>query len=342
MAKEITERGQQVLKALVEHYIEDGQPVGSKNLRESAELNCSPATVRNVMADLEDRGLIISPHTSAGRVPTVQGYRLFVDTLITMQPLGGQELGELQRGLRGGMSSEELVASASRLLSRISNQAGLVTLPRHDEVTLRQVEFLPLSEGRVLAILVCNEKEVQNRVLDPGRDFSEEELRRAANYINQHFSGQPLTTISAALLGSMQEDKDQLAKLMQSAIDLSSQAFNSGEEGGYVVAGESHLLDNGAANMQHLKGLFQAFEQKKDLLHLMDSCLDAQGTRIFIGEESGYSVLDDYSVITTPYQVSGDVVGVLGVIGPTRMSYERVIPLVDITSRLLSAALAKS
>lgn len=337
----LTERGQQVLKVLIEHYISGGQPVGSKTISTSSELSLSSASIRTVMADLEEQGFVVSPHTSAGRVPTVKGYRLFVDTLITMQPLGGVEMRNLHERLLADLPTDELFDRASRLLSELSRQAGLVTLPRREEVTLRQIEFLPLSGERVLVILVCNEKEVQNRVIHPGRDFDEGALRQAANYINRHFAGRSLAEIRNRLIADMQSDKDRLADLMQAAIDLASQALAADDDDNdYVMTGESHLIDaESQADMLGLKELFRAFEQKKDILHLMERCIDADGTQVYIGEESGYEVLDDYSIITTPYQVGGAKVGVLGVIGPTRMPYERVIPLVDITARLLSAAL---
>jgi heat-inducible transcriptional repressor len=238
------------------------------------------------------------------------------------------------------LSREQLVDVASRLLSEVSMQAGLVTLPRRDDETLRQVEFLPLSAGRVLVVLVVNEKEVENRIIHPQRELSEAELKQASNFINAHYAGRPLAMVHQALLGDMQSDKDTLTRLMQSAIDLAGQAFGDHQQKDYLLAGESHLLGGEAAgDMGRLRSLFQAFEQKKDILDLMERCMDAEGTQVYIGEESGFEVLDDYSVITTPYQLSGSKVGVLGVIGPTRMAYERVIPLVDITAKLLSAAL---
>lgn len=340
---EIAERSQRVLKVLIEQYISDGQPVGSKVLSEATALSLSSASIRNVMADLEAMGYVRSPHTSAGRIPTVQGYRFFVDSLITIQPVNSSALQQLQCSLNADLSREQLVNAASRLLSQVSMQAGLVTLPQQDEEVLRHVDFLPLSEHRVLVVLVVNEKEVQNRVIHPRREFTETELKQAANFINANYAGRPLSRVHESLLGEMQTDKDALTHLMQAAIDLASQAFDGNPEKDYLLSGESHLLaSEPGADMERLRGLFQAFEQKKDILDLMERCLDAEGTQVFIGEESGYEVLDDYSVITTPYQLSGSKVGVLGVIGPTRMAYERVIPLVDITAKLLSAALEQS
>lgn len=342
-ASDLAQRSQQVLKTLIEHYISDGQPVGSKVLSESGSLALSSASIRNVMADLEALGYVRSPHTSAGRIPTVRGYRFFVDSLITIQPIDGQALQQLQYSLDADLSRDQLIEVASRMLSNVSHQAGLVTLPRSDEETLRQVEFLPLSEGRVLVVLVISKQEVQNRIIQPQRELSESELKQAANFINAHYSGRPLAQVRNALLKEMQRDKDKLSLLMQSAIDLAGQAFGKSAEKGYRLAGESHLLEPGVGNdMERLRSLFEAFEQKKDILDLMERCMEAEGTQVYIGEESGFEVLDDYSVITTPYQLSGSKVGVLGVIGPTRMAYERVIPLVDITAKLLGAALEKS
>jgi heat-inducible transcriptional repressor len=339
MTAQMSVRAQHVLKVLVEKYIHDGQPVGSRTLSESSDLVLSSASIRNVMADLEARGLVASPHTSAGRIPTDQGYRLFVDSLLSVQPLHRGLVANIQEGLRGEMSSDELVESASRMLSELSRQAGLVMLPRRDTVTLRQLEFLPLSEGRVLAILVCNEQEVQNRIMQVGDDVGEDDLRHAANYINAHYSGLPLGDIQHALVRALQQDKDSISQLLQSAVDMASQVF-SPDNSDYVVAGESHLLsESDTRDMSGLRELFKAFEEKQGILDVLERCMKGEGARVFIGEESGFEALGDYSVVTTPYQVSGQTVGVLGVIGPTRMAYEQVIPLVDVTAKLLSTAL---
>lgn len=340
----LAERNQQVLKSLIECYISQGQPVGSKLLSHSASLTLSPASIRNVMADLEAMGYIHSPHTSSGRVPTVRGYRFFVDSLITMRPLDQDVLEQLQGSLSAQRSRTQLVDATSRMLSDLSMQAGLVTFPRQEVEILRQVEFLPLSSGQILVVLVVNEKDVQNRVISPERQFLESELREASNFINTHYCGCEMSKLQGALLCDMQADKDNLDRLMQVAIDLAGQAA-AGEdvEGDYMIAGESHLLDLAPKDgVDRLRDLFAAFEQKKDLMGLMERCMTAEGVQVYIGEEAGYGVLDDYSVVTTPYQISGSKVGVLGVIGPTRMAYERVIPLVDITARLLSAALEQS
>ncbi len=344
MARELfTERSQLLLKALVERYIREGQPVGSKALLESSGLPISPATVRNIMADLEELGLIRAPHTSAGRVPTVQGYRLFVDSLITVRPLEQELTTSLQQELTADKTPQELVESASQLLSRITAQAGLVTLPRQQRLTLRQIEFLPLSDNRVLVILVINERDVQNRVIYTGRPYGAIELQQAANMINQRFAGRELSDVRAALVDAMQADKASIDRHMQSTLDLANRALEmpQGESGrDYVMTGETQLIGSAAPEeIDKLKGLFEAFQQKREILDLVDRCIRADGVQIFIGEEAGFEVFGDYSVVTAPYQVGGQPLGVLGVIGPTRMSYERVIPIVDLTARMLSVAL---
>ena len=344
MANElITERSQLLLKALIERYIREGQPIGSKALLESSGLPISPATVRNIMADLEEVGLIRAPHTSAGRVPTVQGYRLFVDSLITVQPLEQEAIASLKYELNPDKSAKELVDSASQLLARITAQAGLVTLPRLQRVQLRQVEFLPLSDNRVLVILVMNEREVQNRVIYTDRSYTQIELQQAANLINQRFAGRDLSEVRRALFDAMQADKATIDGHLQATLDLASKALEvSTAESArdYVMAGETSLIGGASPEeFEKLKGLFDAFQQKRDILDLVDRCIRADGVQIFIGEEAGYEVFGDFSVITAPYQVNGQSLGVLGVIGPTRMAYERVIPIVDITARMLSLAL---
>ncbi len=342
----VNERAQLLLKSLVERYIREGQPVGSKSLLEEAGLPISPATVRNVMADLEEQGLITSPHTSAGRIPTAQGYRLFIDNLLTMQPIDAFNLQSIQASFDPDKSATELAQSASQLLSSITAQAGLVTVPKSDAFSLRQVEFLPLSGNRVLVILVINERDVQNRVVHTSRAYNEDELRRASNLINERFAGKSLAQVRQGLLDSMESDKQSIDSYMQSVIDLASRVFDTGEaeaDTDYMVAGESRLVDISAADdIERLQGLFTAFEQKKDILELVDRSISAEGIQIFIGEESGYEALGGFSVITAPYRSDDVPLGVLGVIGPTRMAYEKVIPLVDVTAQLLSSALRKS
>jgi heat-inducible transcriptional repressor len=273
----------------------------------------------------------------------VQGYRLFVDSLITVRPLEQEAIAALQQELTTDKSPLELVESASQLLSRITAQAGLVTLPKQQRVTLRQIEFLPLSDNRVLVIMVINERDVQNRVIYTSRPYGPIELQQAANMINQRFAGRDLDEVRAALLDAMHADKASIDHHLQATLDLANRALEmpQGEPGrDYVMAGETQLIGaTGPDEIEKLRGLFEAFEQKREILDLIDRCIRADGVQIFIGEEAGFEVFGDYSVITAPYQVGGQSLGVLGVIGPTRMAYERVIPIVDLTARMLSLAL---
>ncbi len=338
---ELTERAQLLLKNLVEHYIRDGQPVGSRTLSREFSMGLSPASIRNVMADLEDIGLIHSPHTSAGRVPTVKGYRMFIDSLLTIQPLEQGLVSDWMQRLRNSEDSERLLASASHQLSEVTSMAGVVMLPRREQVSLRQVEFLPLSHNRVLVILVVNEKEVQNRIIQTERSYSAAELQQIANYLNQLCAGQELRRVRESLLNELDDTRSHMNQLMADAISMAQQAFSQDEdEDGLLLAGQTNLMSyDEMSNMDKLRKLFDAFNRKRDILQLLDQSLHADGVQIFIGEESGYEVLDDCSVVASPYRVDGKVVGVLGVIGPTRMAYDRVIPIVDVTAQLLGSSL---
>ena len=339
---DISERARILLKTLVERHIRDGQPVGSKTLLEEAGLPVSAATIRNVMSDLEDKGYLHSPHTSAGRVPTALGYRLFVDSLLQVKPLEEEAVARMRAELNPDKSSTELVQSASALLSSITAQAGLVTVPRQEAHQLRQVEFLPLSGDRVLVILVINEREVQNRIIHTQRVFTEAQLREAAAMVNQRFAGRPLHLVKEQILQEMQDARSRIDSYLRASLDLANQALAQESDGeDCMVVGESRLVGNATAEeMLQLRGLFDAFERKKDLLHLLERCSRAEGIQIFIGEEAGYKVFGNYSVITAPYTDGDRMLGVLGVIGPTRMAYERVIPIVDVTARMLSSALS--
>jgi heat-inducible transcriptional repressor len=340
----LSERAQRLLKALIENYIRDGQPVGSRTLSRDSGLSLSSATIRNVMADLEDLGFVASPHTSAGRVPTDKGYRFFVDTLLKLKPLHHEEIEDIERRL-GSDSADNgraLVQTVSQMLSSVTRMAGLVTLPNPNYIALSQIEFISLSENRVLAIMVMSNREVQNRVVQLDRYHSSEELRRAANYLNDAFAGRSLPEVRTQLLAQLQETREHMDQLMQDAIQMAQQVFASGKEGDveYVIAGETNLMGFAElSNVDRLRRLFEAFNEKHDILRLLDSCLRAEGIQIFIGQESGYRILDDISVVTAPYMLDNQVVGVLGIIGPTRMAYERVIPIVDITAKLLGSAL---
>jgi heat-inducible transcriptional repressor len=339
----LSERAQLLLKALIENYIRDGQPVGSRTLSRDSGLSLSSATIRNVMADLEGLGLVASPHTSAGRVPTDKGYRLFVDTLLKLKPLGAQEIDEIQRSLAGDASNgRSLVQMASQLLSNVTHMAGVVTLPNPNYIALTQIEFISLSDNRVLAIMVMNNREVQNRVVQLERQYSSEELKRAANYLNEVIGGRSLPDARAHIVSQLQETRQHMNSLMLDAIQMAQKVFDStkDEQIEYVIAGETNLMGFAElSNVDRLRRLFEAFNEKRDILHILDNCLRADGVQIFIGHESGYSILDDISVVSAPYTIDSRVVGVLGVIGPTRMAYERVIPIVDLTAKLLGSAL---
>ncbi len=338
---ELNERAQLLLKNLVERYIRDGQPVGSRTLSRESTMELSPATIRNVMADLEDLGFIHAPHTSAGRVPTIRGYRLFVDSLLTIKPLNKSVISSLQRQIGSSGDPDKLLESASRQLSDVTSMAGVVMLPKREQLSLRQVEFLPLSHNRVLVILVVNEKEVQNRIIQTQRNYSAAELQQIANYLNQLCAGRDLRQVRQTLLNEMEDTRSSMNQLMADAILMAQQAFTEDEHNGdYLLAGQTNLMSyEEMGNLDKLRKLFDAFNRKRDILRLLDQSLHAEGVQIFIGEESGYEVLDECSVVASPYKVEGEVIGVLGVIGPTRMAYDRVIPLVDITAQLLGATL---
>jgi heat-inducible transcriptional repressor len=339
-----SDRAQQLLRTLVECYVREGQPVGSRTLTRESGLSLSAATIRNVMADLEEHGFVTSPHTSAGRVPTDKGYRYFVDALLRYQLPDQAELAELKRhlDLRSG-DPKALVAAASQAVSSLTHLAGVVTVPRETHAALSQIEFIGLSGNRVLSILVVNGREVQNRVVQLERHFSPDELRRAAAYLNELFGGQELAGVRSRLVAQLQETREQMNRLMVDAITLAQRAFAASpdeRDSDMVVAGETNLMGFAEmSNVDRLRRLFEAFNEKRDILHLLDQSLHGEGVQIFIGHESGYHILDDCSVIVAPYSQDDRVVGVLGVIGPTRMAYERVIPVVDIAARMLGSAL---
>jgi heat-inducible transcriptional repressor len=337
----LNERSMQLLKMLVERYISDGQPVGSRALSKDSDLNLSPATIRNVMADLEDMGLVHSPHTSAGRVPTVSGYRLFVDSLLTVKPLDSKDLERLHKGLSLSEDTSDVIGVASRLLSELTHMAGVVTLPKRELVCLRHIEFLALSHNRVLAIFVTNEQEVHNKIIHTSRVFSPAELQQAANYLNSIYSGRSLDSVRKDLLKELQDDQERVSQGMLDAVKMAQLAFDRGsKKDDYVLTGETNLMGfSELSDMDRLRNLFEAFSQKQGVIHLLEQCMKADGVQIFIGEESGYRAFDHCSLVTSAYSVSDEVVGVLGVIGPTRMAYEKIIPYVDVTAKLLGAAL---
>ena len=341
MHRMLDKRAQLLLKTLIERYIAEGEPVGSRTLSKYSGLDLSPATIRNVMADLEEMGLIASPHTSAGRVPTAAGYRFFVDTLLVMKPLGSGELHQLEDQLHPD-SPQRAIQSASQLLSQLTQFAGVVMTPRRRALAFRQIEFLRLSEKRVLLIVVTQDGDVQNRVLFTERDYSPAELVTAANFINQNYAGQSFEQVRQHLHQELHQIRQDMMQLMNAALEAGDRAVAEGSEP-YVISGERNLLaaQDLSQDMGRMRQLFDLFEHKTTLLQILDLSLRGQGVQVFIGGESGVSAPDEVSVVTAPYKVDGEVVGTVGVIGPSRMAYDRVVPIVDITAKLLSSALSK-
>jgi heat-inducible transcriptional repressor len=335
----LDDRARLLLKTLIERYIADGQPVGSRALAKMSGLEVSPATIRNVMADLEEMGFIASPHTSAGRIPTPRGYRLFVDALLTVQPVEQQQAELIKGQLRVGEPQRALQAAA-QLLGSLTHFAGVVLTPRRAS-TFRQIEFLRLSDKRVLLIIVTPDGDVQNRILVTEQSYTAAQLVEAANTFNEHFAGLSFDRARSRLHGDLAALRAEIAELMEAAVAAGEQA--AAEDDVVVVAGERNLLEvtDLAANLDRLRALFDLFEHKTRLMQLLDISGRAQGVQIYIGGESNKVPLDETSMVLSPYEVDGRVVGTLGVIGPTRMAYERVIPIVDITARLLSSALSR-
>lgn len=337
------ERAQYLLRVLIQRFIRDGQPVGSRTLARDAGIDLSPATIRNVMSDLEEMGFIAAPHTSAGRIPTPRGYRLFVDTLVRYRPPNEDEIRKMQSKLDEQQDDPEaLVSSVSDLLSRITSLAGVVTVPKGQHATLRQIEFLSLSDNRVLAILVINDREVQNRILHTEQSHTADELQRAANFINENYAGTGLQQIRERLLADLEQTRDSMNQAMHDIIAVARSVMEGAAtpHAECVVAGERNLMDFAElSDIDTLRRLFDAFSKRRFMLDLLDRSINASGVQVFIGEESGVQILDDCSVVTAPYRTEDNSIGVLGVIGPTRMAYDRVVPIVDITARLLGSAL---
>ena len=335
----LDDRAKLLLKTLVDRYIADGQPVGSRTLSKSAGLELSPATIRNVMSDLESLGLVASPHTSAGRVPTARGYRLFVDTLLTAEP---DNLDPITQSLAlAPDQSQKVITSAAHMLSSLSQFVGVVMSPRHSS-TFRHIEFLRLSEKRILIIIVSPEGDVQNRVLFTESDFTPSQLTEAANYLNTHFSGMALEQIAPRLQAEVETLRSEIATLMQAAVAATTEAVSSAQHE-VVLAGERNLLavSDFSSDMSQLRRAFDLFEQKTLLMHLLEESSHAAGVRIYIGGENPAMPVEELSVVSAPYAVNGQIVGTLGVIGPTRMPYQRMIEIVDITSRMIGNALSQ-
>ena len=341
----LDERAKSLLKTLVERYIADGQPVGSRTLSRASGLELSPATIRNVMADLEDMGLIVSPHTSAGRVPTARGYRLFVDTMLTVQPLALDQAPADMAAAREQLHPDQpqrVIAQAANLLSSLSSFVGVVTAPKKSSV-FHHIEFLRLGDKRVLVIMVAPDGDVQNRVIFTAHDYSQSELVEATNYLNAHYAGLAIDEVRTRLKGEIDQLRGEIAALMQAAVQAGSEALADSQEQ-VVVSGERNLLgvQDFSNDMGSLRKMFDLFEQKTQLMRLLDNSSRAEGVRIFIGGESRVVPFEELSVVSAPYEVDGRVVGTLGVIGPQRMAYDRMIQIVDITSKLVSNALSNS
>ena len=342
--KKLDARARQLLRALIAQYIADGQPVGSRTLAKHAGLDVSPATIRNVMADLEEIGLLAAPHTSAGRVPTAQGYRVFVDSLLEVKPLDAPQIDALRRGLPTEAPTQDLLSGVSSLLSDVTHFVGVVTVPKREEFPFRHIDFVALGGNRVLVILVFADNDVQNRVVVTQRVYSPGDLEQVANFLNANFAGLRMSEIRERLLREMRETSHHLHQLMVAAVDVTQHAMPipgqpmPGPD--MLVTGQVNLMGSqGLSDMDRLRELFEAFQRKRDLLLLLENCASAEGVRLFIGEESGFAALDGCSLVTAPYGVEGRVLGVLGVIGPTRMAYQSVIPVVQATAQILSGAL---
>ena len=340
---QLDNRAQTLLKALVERYIADGQPVGSRALSKISGLELSPATIRNVMADLEEMGFVASPHTSAGRVPTPRGYRVFVDTLLTIESMDAIDEATLETKLQSRSqlnSPQKIISNAAQVLSSLSQFAGVVMTPKRESI-FKQIEFLRLSEKRILLVIVGPGGDVQNRLLLTEVDYTPSQLVQAANYINQHYGGLGFDEVRVRLQSELRQLRDDMTSLMQAAVEAGSDAM-ADESDNVVISGERNLLSVAdlSSNMTSLRKLFDMFEQKTSLMQLLDVSSKATGVQIFIGGEAQLVPMDDMSIVTAPYEVNGKIVGTLGVIGPTRMAYERVIPIVDITAKLLSSALS--
>lgn len=338
----LNERAKILLKTLIERYIHEGQPVGSRSLAKFSGLDLSPATIRNVMTDLEEMGYVASPHTSAGRMPTALGYRLFVDTLLVVKTLDDKQITFLENQMHSDNPSR-LVNVTSRLLSDLTQFVGVVMTPkRAGGAVFRHIEFMALTEKRILLILVTPEGDVQNRIIFTESVYSQSDLIEAGNFLNQHYAGCTLEEIRARLQGELTQIRHDMTRLMSAAIEVGSDAFREGGEA-VVIAGEHKLFDvrDLSENLSNLKKLFELFERKSKLLQLMELSRQAHGVKIFIGGESDAAELEDISVVMAPYEIEGEIVGTVGVIGPRRMAYERIIPIVDITARLLSNNLSQ-
>ena len=335
-------RARQLLRTLIARHIHDGEPVGSQTLARHSGLEVSPATIRNILADLEETGYLTAPHTSAGRIPTAQGYRVFVDSLLQLRPLPEAELVRLRAGLAAGGTTQTLLGSASELVSAMTRFVGVVSVPRRERFAFRHIDFVQVDAQRVMAILVFADHEVQNRLIQTRRAYEPAELERAANYLNANFAGMPLAAIRARLVDDLRAARSEMETLLAQTVELAEDALSDDGED-MVVAGQSRLIGlQDLSDLERLRELFEAFASKREILQLLERTVDAPGVRIFIGEETGMAPLEGVSLVTASYGADGQVLGVLGAIGPTRMAYERVIPVVQATAGALGAALESS
>lgn len=332
-------RARQLLRTLIARHIRDGEPVGSQTLARHAGLDVSAATIRNILADLEEIGLLSAPHTSAGRVPTAQGYRVFVDSLLQLKPLPESDVARLRSELPSGGGTQTLLGSASELVSAMTRFVGVVSVPKREQFAFRHIDFVPLDGQRVMAIVVFADHEVQNRIVQTRRNYDTGELERVANYLNTHFAGRPLPEIRARLVHDMRDARSEMEALLSQSVELAEQALApDGDD--MLVAGQTRLIGvQDLADLDRLRDLFEAFARKREILQLLERTVRAPGVQIFIGEETGMAPFEGVSLVTAPYGSDGRVLGVLGVIGPTRMAYERVIPVVQATADLLGVAL---
>lgn len=333
-------RARRLLRTLISRHLRDGEPVGSQTLARHAGLDVSPATIRNILAGLEEAGLVAAPHASAGRVPTAQGYRLFVDSLLQLKPLAESELVQLRSELPAGERTQVLLSNTSELLSAMSRFVGMVSVPRRTGFAFRQIEFVALDPQRVLAIVVFADGEVQNRVVQVRRPFDPAELEQAGNYLNRHFAGLTLAQMRSGLLAELRGVRDELRQVLAGSLELVEQAA-AGEREDMLLAGQTRLMSVAElADLDRLRELFDAFAEKRELLALLERTARAPGMRVFIGQETGLAMLEGMSLVTASYGSDDEVLGVLGVIGPSRMAYERIIPVVQATAQALGEALA--
>ena len=338
-------RARHLLRTLIAEHVQEGEPIGSRTLAKRSGLDVSPATIRNILADLEDIGLVAAPHASAGRVPTAQGYRVFVDSLLQVPtPLPEAELQDLRSRMPVGGGTQALLSNASEMLSAMSHFVGVVTVPQRAAFAFRMIDFVPLDGQRVLVILVFTDNEVQNRIINTRRAYTPAELEQTANYLTQNFAGRPLAEIRTVLLHELRDTRSEMERVLSAAIEISEQALQAPASNEYaedmLLSGQTRLMGlQDMSDMERLRELFEAFARKREILGLLERCSRAPGVRVFIGEESGLAPLDACTLITAPYARAGQVLGVLGVIGPTRMAYERVIPIVQATADLLGEAL---